>query len=279
MGVLLDHTVCLTGSVPALRYTVQTVEALRKRSPISPDMLRIVYIRQGHCDWIIAGKTYKVSAGDIVLLNNTEKRVQTDISETEPIAQEIIRFMPVAYPDCSGCLPMFFNRKPNYSNVLPRDCEGRKTVVELMELMRSEALTEKTDRNEAMAAILKLLLINIARIYSGLQMTYEKNTNNVSVNSTAYQLIFNSVEYIKDNLAGEISVDILSANAGISRSYYSRMFHAIMGMSVPQYVRTRRIIQVNDNVSSGNSVIDSVYAAGFGSLSAYYKALRDTGLR
>lgn len=109
MERISEYTVYHSGSIQALRYTVQKVTpGGTAPHPISPEMLRIVRIVSGNCTWVISRHEYHVGAGDIVILNNTEKRYQTGISPKDPVIQEVVRFMPVAFSDISGCFPLFF---------------------------------------------------------------------------------------------------------------------------------------------------------------------------
>lgn len=273
-----DITVYYNGSVQALRYSIQTVYAGRDARPIQPDMLRIVFIREGHCTWVISGTPYPVAAGDVVLLNNTEQRYQTDITPGEPVIQEIIRFTPLAFGDCAECLPIFFDRTQNFSNVFTGDYPQRSRILTLIDWLREEATSRPPLCEASMSALTRQLLICIARAGGQLGMA---NPPRAAYGSGAhnFQLLCDSVTYIKENITEELSASGLAERAGVSRSYFSRLFHALMGMTIPQYVRGLRISRVRELLRGGGmNTLDAVYAAGFGSVSAYYKALGDLNI-
>lgn len=270
-----EHTIYLVGSIQALRYSVQRVDSKSKRLPISPDMLRIVYIRSGHCTWIISGKSYHVKAGDLVLLNNTEKRYQTDIDPKEPVFQEVIRFMPVTFEDGADYLPLFFDRTPSFTNVFSKSCPNHHKIITLIDWMREESDNEMPHRDSNMLALLRLLLIHLSRAGENLGMT-ANSKKPYGYKARHYQTVCDAINYIKAHLNEELSASLLAERTGVSRCYFSRIFHALMGMTIPQYIRVLRIRNIQELVKNKNyNILEAVYESGFGSASAYYKALRD----
>lgn len=92
----------------------------------------------------------------------------------------------------------------------------------------------------------------------------------------SYQVIWEAVVNIKKHLSEDISAASLAADAGMSRSHFSRLFGAVMGMTIPQYIRLLRLRMVRELTESQSlGILDAVYASGFGSTSAYYKALHE----
>jgi len=273
--LISEHTIYLVGSIQALRYSVQKVDSKSLKLPISPDMLRIVYIRSGHCTWVISGKRYFVKAGDIVLLNNTEMRYQTDIDPEEPVFQEVIRFMPVTFEDGGDYLSLFFDRTPSFTNVFTDFCHNHDKILTLIDWMRQEADNDAPHRDSNMLALLRLLLIHLSRIGKSLGMT-EDVKKPYGYNARHYQTVCDAINYIKAHLGDELSASLLAERTGVSRSYFSRIFHSLMGMTIPQYIRVLRIRNIRELVKNKNyNILEAVYESGFGSVSAYYKALRD----
>jgi len=271
--LISEHTIYLVGTTQALRYSIQEVSAISKKYPISPDMLRIVYIRSGHCTWVISGNKYFVKAGDIVLLNNTERRYQTDVDPSEPVFQEVIRFMPVTFEDCADYLPLFFNRTQNFTNVLSNSYPHRDKIITLIDWMREEADNNALHKDQNMLSLLRLILINLSRMGEELGMITDSRCP-YGQNMRHYQTICDAINYIKANLSEELSATILAERTGVSRCYFSRIFHALMGMTIPQYIRILRIRNTRELINNKQySILDAVYESGFGSVSSYYKAL------
>lgn len=87
-----------------------------------------------------------------------------------------------------------------------------------------------------------------------------------SPSAGSYQVIWEAVVNIKEHLSEDIS----------AASHFSRLFGAVMGMTIPQYIRLLRLRMVCELTESQSlGILDAVYASGFGSTSAYYKALHE----
>lgn len=273
MPTLFEHTIYYEGTVQALRYSIQEVKSNPKRKLISPDMLRIVYIRSGSCTWIISGRAYKVREGDIILLNNTEQRVQTEISPDSPVHQEVIRFTPVAFGDCADCLPIFFERTENFSNVFTGSYPNCDKIRYVIDWMRFEAEKNLPHGEINLLSLMRLLLVLVSRAAAEMDMI-EPPRQAYSASARNYQILCDTLNYIKTNLAEELSAEQCAGRAGLSRCYFSRIFKSLMGMTFPQYVRVLRLNNVQKLTAEKQyNILDAVYASGFGSISAYYKAL------
>lgn len=278
MERISEYTVYHSGNIQALRCTVQKVTpAAAAPHPISPEMLRIVRIVSGACTWVISRREYRVGAGDIVILNNTEKRYQTGISPDAPVIQEVVRFMPVAFSDVSACFPLFFYRGTGFSHVFTPGCAEYDRLAEVMSLLRSEADSAGYEKDSAMLALVRVLIIGLYRSALAMGRLPEAAHGAKSIpNAGSYQVVWEAIVNIKEHLSEDISAAGLAADAGMSRSHFSRIFGAVMGMTIPQYIRLLRLRAVRElTESQGLNILEAVYAAGFGSTSAYYKALHE----
>jgi len=76
------------------------------------------------------------------------------------------------------------------------------------------------------------------------------------------------VEYIEENLEGDLSLHALAAEVEISPLYLARAFRAAVGQSPHQYVLTRRIERARELLRNTDmSVVDVALASGFSSQS------------
>ena len=240
-------------------------------------MLRIVRIVSGSCIWVISGREYRVGAGDIVILNNSEKRYQTGISPDAPVVQEVVRLMPVAFPDVSDCFAIFFYRGKGFSHIFSPGCPDYERIAEVMSLLRAEADSDGFLKGPAMLSLARVLTVGIYRsaVAAG-RIPEPEDGGRSRLGAGSYQVVCEAVMNIKEHLSGNITAASLAADAGMSRSYFSRIFGAAMGMTIPQFIRLMRLRAVREYTETqGLCVLDAVYAAGFGSTSAYYKALHE----
>jgi len=76
------------------------------------------------------------------------------------------------------------------------------------------------------------------------------------------------VEFIEENLEGDLSLHALAAEVEISPLYLARAFRAAVGQSPHQYVLTRRIERARELLRNTDlPVVDVALAAGFSSQS------------
>lgn len=82
------------------------------------------------------------------------------------------------------------------------------------------------------------------------------------------------VDYIEDNLEGEIDQDLLCRKACLSRFYFLRLFEAVTGMGVSEYIRRRKMTLAARELMSGAKVIDTAFRYGYSSPEAFTRAFK-----
>ncbi|MDD7793100.1 helix-turn-helix transcriptional regulator [Clostridium sp. 'White wine YQ'] len=84
-----------------------------------------------------------------------------------------------------------------------------------------------------------------------------------------------SIEYIENNLKGKIELKELADKAFLSKYHYHRIFHAIVGEPVAEYVRKRRLEEAaNELISTDNKIVDIALKYQFGSQETFTKAFK-----
>jgi AraC-like DNA-binding protein len=56
------------------------------------------------------------------------------------------------------------------------------------------------------------------------------------------QNLSRAIHYIENNLTNDIGIDEVSSQAYTSSSHFQLVFHVVMGMTVGEYIRNRRMI-------------------------------------
>lgn len=77
--------------------------------------------------------------------------------------------------------------------------------------------------------------------------------------------------YIEENLDSSLTLEALSQKANLSPQHLQRTFKKVVGISPRQYVEQLRANQVRARLKAGETVTESLYAAGFGSSSRLYE--------
>lgn len=86
-------------------------------------------------------------------------------------------------------------------------------------------------------------------------------------------------EYIRSNLSGDLSLDVLAAQANLSPVYFHKLFSAYLGMTPAAFVLSCRIAAAKAMLKTGElSISDIVEQCGFSSQSYFnYKFKEVTG--
>jgi len=88
-------------------------------------------------------------------------------------------------------------------------------------------------------------------------------------------LLNNALEYIEKNLDSELNIDDVSKAACSSRYHFQRVFYALTGFTVTQYIKNRRLtLAAEELVSTDKRVIDIALKYGYENPEAFAKAFK-----
>ena len=84
-----------------------------------------------------------------------------------------------------------------------------------------------------------------------------------------------SIDYIEQNLTEELDIDDIARKAALSTFYYQRIFGALCGMTVGEYIRSRRMTAAAQELAcSDHRVIDIAMKYGYESPDSFAKAFQ-----
>ena len=84
-----------------------------------------------------------------------------------------------------------------------------------------------------------------------------------------------SIDYIENNLTEILDVEVIAEKASISSFYYQRIFGALCGMTVGEYIRARRMtLAAQELISSDEKIIDIAVKYGYESPDSFAKAFQ-----
>ncbi|MFD3157848.1 effector binding domain-containing protein [Haloimpatiens sp. FM7330] len=88
-------------------------------------------------------------------------------------------------------------------------------------------------------------------------------------------MLNNTLEYIEKNLYTTLNIDDISKFACSSRYHFQRVFHALTGFTVTQYIKNRRLtLAAEELVATNKRVIDIALKYGYQSPEAFTKAFK-----
>lgn len=85
--------------------------------------------------------------------------------------------------------------------------------------------------------------------------------------------IQNAIQYIEDNLAEELNIDDIAVKAYVSSFHFQRIFSALCGFTVGEYIRSRRLSAAAQELSCSDAkVIDIALKYGYESHDSFSRA-------
>lgn len=148
---------------------------------------------------------------------------------------------------------------------------GEKSFSFLCDKAQNERITqlirELAERREGKKQINEILLRSYAdRVLGLIADSYTPER----LNSKNNDMILKIIRYVEEHAAESITLTSIAAHFGYSKYYFSRLFHATFHCSLPSFINAVRARRVADAAAGKKS--DRILDAGFGSLSAYYRA-------
>jgi AraC family transcriptional regulator len=89
-----------------------------------------------------------------------------------------------------------------------------------------------------------------------------------------YERIQRSIDFIESNLENDIKIEDAARQAFMASSSYYRMFFALTGRGVKEYIRNRRISKAAREIKTGGSILDIALKYGFASHESFTRAFR-----
>lgn len=90
-----------------------------------------------------------------------------------------------------------------------------------------------------------------------------------------YERIQKSIDYIEERLTAPIDIELAAREAYMSISNFYRMFYALVGYTIKDYIRTRRLCSAaQDLLNTGKRIIDIAVEYQFESQEAFTRAFK-----
>ncbi len=229
----------------------------------------IYYFMQGEGEYMVEGKKYPLSPGDVVITNPRELHspvITSDVYHRITIAVHplyLSAFMTRDYNPFSG----LSNRPLAVQNHIPAE------IVRLHGLDREiEALgTYYSDTNPCRDAMLKahllILLESINQIIG------------ISKLSFAQERLQEIVHYINEHLDEKITLSSIADAFYINKHHLSHTFHDRMGMTLTDYITSKRIQHALETIGEPGSLLELALESGFSDYASFYRAfMKITGI-
>lgn len=214
--------------------------------------IEILIGREGVLNARVNQTNYRVSAGDILVINPYEVHGYAFCENSQPKVSVII--FPLDYVD------YFFKLRKNgkFAEHILHDPEIFENATELLYMFDIARTTDKLTLAKSLGlALFEMIAVNIP-------LTKKKDEQ--------ADLIKDILNFLYENYKENITLSGLSKQYGYSPNYFSALFHSYLNMNLNEFVNRLRLNEVLQRVDKGSDLITAAFDTGFNSLRTFYRA-------
>jgi AraC-like DNA-binding protein len=230
------------------------------------DAFEIYCVFQGNGYYVTEGSRHRLEHGRIFLMRGGEMHM-ADLVSTAPYHSLALHFsadiLDSFDPDRRLLAP-FLDRPLGMNNVYDRSVIASTGIYSLFQKMREL----KEDNEENCVHVTALLFA----VLSELKKLFDEKRYNAPARS--YEVMQSVVSYVNDNLALELTPELLCDKFHLSRAQLDRNFKNTTGSTVWCYITTKRLLLGQSYIVGGMHATEAAYACGFKDYSTFYRAYR-----
>ena len=230
------------------------------------EYMEILLIISGHMTAVIQAKTYKVSAGDILVINSNEIHMtQTSGDKTDYILLQIsARFLQQFFPNFA--LLHFVTWIPGSNALTEASSSPRSYLVEMLQIY------EKQEDGYP--------LLFTARLHDLLYCLYKNFSHWLAPDSqkTAHRdilRIIQTMDWVGEHYREPLTLDDAAGRLGLSREYFCRIFKKYTGQTFLEYVNDIRVMRFHDEfLYSDDSITNLMVSHGISNYKIFLRTFK-----
>lgn len=240
------------------------------------DFHKIILFLSGSVDYVIEGKTYALEPRDLVFVSAGEIHRPVFRGDT-PNKVPYERIVIYVAPDF---LKRWQGRKDESADLETCFIKARETASVMHQspgtshdlLFHMDKL-EKASHGTGFASGLytEILFIEFMIL---INRSLEEHELNALETATYDQKIQGVLSYIGSHLAENLSVEILAAQAYLSKFYLMRKFKADTGYGLHQYIRSKRLLMARDLLKTEAPIAEIADSVGFADYSTFSRSFK-----
>ncbi|HZK27760.1 MAG TPA: AraC family transcriptional regulator [Thermoclostridium sp.] len=244
------------------------------------DFIEIAYVILGKGLHVVGDHKFNTKKGDLFIVNyDIPHGFFADPNDgTEPIVYNCV-FMP-KFLDSSLLGSMYFQDisssflfKSIFPEESPKNADLRlkgteyRDIGDLFHKMYEEYKNMNKGYIEIIRAYLIELIVKIFRLMD--------NNRQSNISTQNQQLVFQSVEYLRNNYNTDIRLEDLAVKSFISKNYFSRLFKDVTGINFTDYIQNLRVDEACSLLKNTDmKVIDIAHQVGFRDVKFFYEVFK-----
>lgn len=235
------------------------------------DFYEIYYFLNGNVNYIIEGRTYHLTPGDLLLISPLELHQPLIQPEKHPYERIVLwidkQFIEQYTTEAVSLTRCFDVSAPDHTNVMRLTSQQRQRIADLLERLLDEGQTDSYGRDLMMNGLLVEFLVEVNRIStSGTALTDPENRS--------APLVAEVLDYINEHYHEPLTLDSLAAHFFVSKYHLLHEFNRHVGTSVYRYIIQRRLIIARQMLADGLTPTDVYQQCGFGDYANFYRAFK-----
>ncbi|AVQ39800.1 AraC family transcriptional regulator [Clostridium botulinum] len=235
------------------------------------DFNKIIVFISGNVSYLIEGKAYKLKPWDILFVSSNDLH-KVIINNDEPYERIIIwvnsKFLEMHNKNNNNLLTCFQLSSKLKINLFRMEEHNISLIKHTL-----FSLESATKDREFGNIVLKNSLFIQLMVY--LNRLFMNNTNHIEKNDIEYdKQIEEIINYIKENLQEDLSIDTLSSKFFINKYYLMHKFKSQTGYTLHKYIQQKRLAFSKSLIIKGHKITEVYITCGFGDYSTFIRAFK-----
>ncbi|PKL06300.1 MAG: hypothetical protein CVV53_04970 [Spirochaetae bacterium HGW-Spirochaetae-9] len=237
--------------------------------PLLHEEFEVFFVAAGEVSWFIENEMHRAEPGSLIIFNDREVH-KLHIRSDKRFERAKLLFNPdlARSFEVFGCdlLSCFVDRPKGKGNIRRLSAQQSMDIMKLFDKMGQACVSDVPEAKlRKIVAFLEILMFT-KRVFGD---------DDVGEESPGLRGPLPSVlEYIEDNLAGDLSLETIGQKCGISVYYMCRMFKKETGSTLHNYILYKRVAEARRLLGEGWKPGQVSAMCGFGAMSRFVAAFR-----
>lgn len=165
---------------------------------------------------------------------------------------------------------IFFNRKKKPLNKIVFESDAAKTIKDLIFKMENEISLKKNEYDTMLKIHLVNILVEMFRFFED-----NLTQTDISYGSQSLRYMEDALNYIDEHLENELTLEILSDVAHMSKTYFCSQFRKLNGISPWEYITIKRVERAITYIKTTDmSKSEIAFKCGYNNTANFYHAFK-----
>ena len=233
------------------------------------DTYEILIFLSGNSEFRVEGTLYYPEPGDVIVTHSAEMHRMYHNEPCIPYERIVINIHSsfFAKNNCEDFKKIFTSRPLGENNLISADQTKKHNIDAIIKSIDGYI----TESDDPPAVLIQSKLIELLYNLNKISFT----ADNVSFHDEQIKTI---MMFINDNIASELTLDIIADHMYMNKYHLCHIFKAHTGYTINKYITYKRILLVRELCEGGMSLMEATQEAGFSNYSNFYKMYKkETG--